>query len=105
VGRWMAAGSCGAIQDANKATITKATTNTTPAAASGLWRAFCVAQPATRRRNEMALVNMALVNMALVNMEKILNRPGLEIARKLCFHKRNAATVSPVRTRAINLHL
>jgi hypothetical protein len=53
----------------------------------------------------MALVNMALVNMALVNMEKILNRPGLEIAHKLCFHKRNAATVSPVRTRAINLHL
>jgi hypothetical protein len=53
----------------------------------------------------MALVNMAPVNMALVNMEKILNRPGLEIAHKLCFHKRNAATVSPVRTRAINLHL
>jgi len=48
---------------------------------------------------------MALVNMALVNMEKILNRPGLEIAHQLCFHESNAATVSPVRTRAINLHL
>jgi hypothetical protein len=48
---------------------------------------------------------MALVKMVLVKMEKILNRPGLEIAPKLCSDKSNAATVSPVRTRAINLHL
>jgi hypothetical protein len=50
----MAAGSCGAIQGANRAKITKRITNTTPVAASGLWRAF----PASERRNEIAVVDM-----------------------------------------------
>lgn len=53
----MAAGSCGAIQGANRAKITKMTTNTTPVAASGLWRAFT----ATERRNEMAEVDKLAV--------------------------------------------
>src|SRR5580700_1100543 len=53
-GRLMAAGSCGAIQGANRAKITKTITNTIPVAASGLWRAF----PAAQRRNEMAAVDM-----------------------------------------------
>ena len=47
----MAAGSCGAIQGAIRAKITKMTTSTTPAAASGLWPAA--------RRNEMAAVDMS----------------------------------------------
>src|SRR5260370_35700182 len=53
-GRWMEAGSSGAIQGANRAKVTKITTRSTPMAASGLWRAF----PATRRRIEMAVVDM-----------------------------------------------
>src|ERR1700692_2446609 len=53
-GRWIDVGSCGAIQGAKRAKIIKTMTSTTPAAASGLWRAF----PATRRRNEMAAVDM-----------------------------------------------
>src|SRR5579863_8920802 len=53
-GRLMAAGSCGAIQGANSAKITNTITNTTPIAASGLWRAF----PAAQRRNVMAMVDM-----------------------------------------------
>src|SRR5271169_7183080 len=53
-GRWIDAGSCGAIQGANRAKIRKTATNTTPIAANGLWRAF----PATLRRNEMAAVDM-----------------------------------------------
>jgi hypothetical protein len=39
VGRSIYAGSCGAIQGANTAKITKITTNTAPVVASGLWRA------------------------------------------------------------------
>src|SRR3989442_10499071 len=46
VGRSMWAGSCGAIHGANRAEMTKITTNTRPVAARGLWRAV--------RRNEMA---------------------------------------------------
>src|SRR5579864_2872560 len=53
-GKLIDAGSRGAIHGANRAKITKITTNTTPAAASGLWRAF----PARRRRNEMAALDM-----------------------------------------------
>lgn len=49
----MVAGSWGAIQGANKAKVTKITINTTPVAASGLWRRFPVAE----RRNEMAAVD------------------------------------------------
>ena len=45
----MWAGSCGAIQGANRAKITKITTNTTPLAANGLWRAA--------RGSEMAIVD------------------------------------------------
>ena len=44
----MDAGSWGAIQGANSAKIMKTTTNITPVAARGLWRAV--------RRNEMAAV-------------------------------------------------
>src|SRR6266568_3607554 len=54
MGKWMEAGSCGAIQGANRANATKTMTSTTPIAASGLWRAF----PATRRRSEMAAADM-----------------------------------------------
>src|ERR1700733_2566638 len=53
-GRLMKAGSCGAIQGAKRAQVTKTTINATPVAASGLWRAF----PAIRRRNEMAAVDI-----------------------------------------------
>src|SRR5271165_4350085 len=56
-GRLMAAGSCGAIHGANRAKITKTITNTTPVAASGLWRTF----PAAQRRNEMAVVDIESV--------------------------------------------
>src|ERR1022692_73278 len=59
VGRLMAAGSCGAIQGANKAKITKRMTNTTPAAASGLWPAV--------RRNEMAAVDKLTCGILTVN--------------------------------------
>src|ERR1700678_2788481 len=58
----MAAGSCGAIQGATSAKITKITTNTTPTAANGLWRAF----PATRRRNVMAAVDMSSTVWAIL---------------------------------------
>ena len=51
----MAEGSCGAIQGANNAKITKSMTNTTPVAASGLCRAA--------RRNEMAAVDKLKVNI------------------------------------------
>ena len=47
--RSMRAGSCGASHGANSAQITKTTTSTAPAAASGLWRA--------RRGSEMAVVD------------------------------------------------
>src|SRR5271169_954425 len=53
-GRLMAAGSCGAIQGANRAKTTNTMTSTKPIAASGLWRAFV----ATERRNERAAVDM-----------------------------------------------
>lgn len=46
----MDAGSWGAIQGAKSAKIMKITTNTTPVAARGLWRAV--------RRNEMAAVGI-----------------------------------------------
>src|SRR5579864_5994827 len=58
-GKLIDAGSRGAIHGANRAKITKTTTNTTPAAASGLWRAF----PATRRRNEMAALDMNSIQL------------------------------------------
>ncbi len=48
-GKSMRAGSCGAIQGANKAEKTKMTTSTTPIAAKGLWRAA--------RGNEMEAVD------------------------------------------------
>src|ERR1700735_4910399 len=51
-GRLMEAGSCGAIQGAKSAKITKIKTNSTPNAASGLRRAV--------RRNEMAAVAIFL---------------------------------------------
>src|ERR1017187_922629 len=50
----MDAGSCGAIQGANSAKMTKIKTRSTPIAANGLWRAF----PARLRRNDMAAVDM-----------------------------------------------
>src|SRR5437588_2787118 len=50
-GRSMCAGSCGAIQGAKIAEKTKIDTNTTPTAASGLWRAT--------RGSEMARVDIA----------------------------------------------
>src|ERR1035438_7960559 len=50
----MDAGSCGAIQGANSAKMTKIKTRSTPIAANGLWRAF----PARLRRNEIAAVDM-----------------------------------------------
>src|SRR6266404_3963611 len=50
LGRSMCAGSWGAIQGAKRAQSTNTATNTTPAAASGLWRA--------RRGSEMAAVDM-----------------------------------------------
>src|ERR1700758_1370424 len=53
-GRWIEAGSCGAIQGAKRAKITKTTTSTTPMAAKGLWRALT----ATRRRSEMAAADI-----------------------------------------------
>ena len=49
VGSSMWAGSCGAIQEAKTAKITKMATNTTPTAANGLWRAA--------RGSEMAIVD------------------------------------------------
>src|ERR1700677_2805423 len=49
----MAAGSCGAIQGAKRAKITKMRTSTAPVAASGLW----LAVTAIERRNEMAVVD------------------------------------------------
>src|ERR1700680_198712 len=54
VGRWIDAGSCGAIQGANRAKMTKTTTSTAPVAASGLWRGLT----ATRRRSEMAAADI-----------------------------------------------
>src|SRR5580658_9226499 len=53
-GRLIEAGSCGAIQGANSAKITKTMTSATPAAASGLWRAL----PASVLRRVMATVDM-----------------------------------------------
>src|SRR5580692_988066 len=61
-GKLIAAGSCGAIQGANRAKITKIMTNTTPVAASGLWRAF----PTTERRNVMAEVDKLVCEFVLV---------------------------------------
>src|SRR5258708_2820634 len=58
-GRWIEAGSCGAIEGANRAKRMKITASTTPIAASGLWRAF----PATRRRSEIAAVDMIELNL------------------------------------------
>src|ERR1700735_1569000 len=57
-GRLMKAGSCGAIQGANRAQATKTTINATPVAASGLWRAF----PAIRGPDEMGAVALTLLN-------------------------------------------
>src|SRR5271169_936246 len=68
----MAAGSCGAIQGANSAKITKTTTSTTPVAASGLWRAF----RATLRRNEMAVVD-TLACEFLLEINLLATVPGL----------------------------
>ena len=62
-GRLMEAGSCAAIQGANRAKITKMTTNTTPVAASGLWRAF----PTIDRRSEMEAVDTFACGILLVN--------------------------------------
>src|SRR5580704_4331875 len=59
----MAAGSCGAIQGAKTAKITKRMTNTTPIAASGLWRAFTD----TWRRNVMAVLDKLVCEFLLVN--------------------------------------
>jgi hypothetical protein len=59
----MAAGSCGAIQGAHRAKITKMTTSTTPVAANGLWRAFT----ATDRRNVMAVVDKLACGILPVN--------------------------------------
>src|SRR2546422_11320277 len=61
VGRSMWAGSCGAIHGANRAEMTKITTNTRPVAARGLWRAV--------RRDEMA---------AGGNLSKTQNAEGAE---------------------------
>src|SRR5580698_5304819 len=61
-GKWTAAGSCGAIQGANRAKITKMMTSTTPVAASGLWRAF----PATERLNVMVVVDKLDCGILLV---------------------------------------
>src|SRR5579864_4571389 len=58
-GKLIDAGSRGAIHGANSAKMTKTTTSTTPAAASGLCRAF----PATRRRNEMAALDMNSIQL------------------------------------------
>lgn len=97
----MDAGSCGAIQGANNAKIMKITTNTTPVAARGLWRAV--------RRNEMVAVWISSYYKDGARAEKEMNahaafglrlylyfkrgrmpvahRPkGLEIAHELCFH-------------------
>src|ERR1700675_1185823 len=57
-GRLMEAGSCGAIQGANRAKMTNTTTSTTPIAASGLCWAFPATFPAIRRGGEMAAVDM-----------------------------------------------
>src|SRR5215469_17520019 len=64
-GRLIAAGSWGAIHGANTAKITKRMTSTTPAAASGLWRAF----PAMRWK-EMAEVDTSpMLNATQANFE------------------------------------
>src|ERR1700676_3492580 len=60
-GRSMCAGSCGAIQGAKIAEKTKMDTNTTPTAASGLWRAM--------RGSEMATVD--IVDLAHLYIKRI----------------------------------
>src|SRR5271156_483298 len=90
-GRLIDAGSCGAIQGAKRAKITKMTTSTTPVAASGLWRAF----PAILRRNEMEAVDMMDFKARLL---------CLEFVYRVCFHSGNVGRVAAPHAR-LNLHL
>src|SRR5579871_692908 len=59
----MAAGSCEAIQGANSAKITKMRTITTPAAASGLWRAACPIPCSISERREASRMGISAVDM------------------------------------------
>src|SRR6266436_5843190 len=67
VGRSICAGSRGAIQGAQRAKITKMTTNTAPVAASGLWRAA--------RGSEMALAgNVLTKNLTMILRPRAVRR-------------------------------
>src|SRR5271155_3200154 len=86
VGRSMWAGSCGAIQDANKAQITKIVTRTMPIAASGL--------PRAARRNEIAVLD--IMNIRFLR--------GLVAVWKICSDCEDLAAGQP-RMRLVNQHL
>src|SRR5271157_3287343 len=64
IGRSMWAGSCGAIQGANRAQITKSVTSTIPIVASGL--------PRAARRNEIAVVDI----IGILDCYTVLQRFG-----------------------------
>src|SRR5579864_5318100 len=79
-GKLIDAGSCGAIHGANSANITKTTTSTTPAAASGLWRAF----PATRRPNDMAALDMNSIQLPHLEPEIPVMTNHFEVGAIIC---------------------
>src|SRR5215469_8086931 len=94
-GRLMAAGSWGAIHGANTAKITKRMTSTTPAAASGLWRAF-----PTMRWKEMAEVDTSpMLNPTPANFES-----DRVIPRHLDRLARTGISGTPCRDRTSLLH-